>query len=99
VFELAGFAALIAAIIEVLKRFGLPDGKAGLAAVIGNIVVYAIGQFGGFYGWNLSRLDNFAAMLAEIILTLVGMFVVSLVTHKAGREGELPLFKQLPNRA
>lgn len=92
---LAGLAALWSAIIEVLKKFGVvKDGSAGLWAVIGDVLIYAIGQFSGLYGFDLVRLDNFAAMLAELILMIIGMFAVSVFTHKVGREAELPLYRK-----
>jgi hypothetical protein len=92
--ELVGFAALVSVLIEVLKKFGLvPDGYGGLAAAIGNIIVFAIAAIGGFYGWDLGGLDSLMAMIAEILAVLVGMFGISLVTHKIGKAMELPLYR------
>jgi len=92
---LAGLAALWAAIIEAGKKLGIvKDGTAGIWALVGDILIYAVGQFANLYGWDLARLDNFAQMLAELILMVVGMFIASVVTHKVGREGNLPLFRK-----
>lgn len=81
--ELVGLGALLSAIIEVLKKFGvIPDGYAGLAAAIANVVVFAVAEIAvGAFGVDLSTLDGILAMLAQIILAVVS----SLVTHKSLR--------------
>jgi len=81
--ELVGLGALLSAIIEVLKKFGvIPDGYAGLAAAIASVIVFAVAEIAvGAFGVELGTLDGILAMLAQIILAIVS----SLVTHKSLR--------------
>ena len=88
---LVGLGAFLAAFIEVLKKFGLiPDGYAGLAAAIANVIVFAVWQIAvDFYGMDLSRLDSWLAMLAKLLL---GIFA-SFATHKGAKAMEIPVFR------
>lgn len=89
--ELIGLAALLSVVIEILKKYGvIPDGLAGLAAFLANAIVYIVAGLAGLYGWDMTSLDALFMMLAE----LLGMVLVSFLTHKVGRAMELPLFKK-----
>jgi len=81
--ELVGLGAFLSALVEVAKRVGIiPDGYGGLAAVIVNVVVFAIAEIAvGYFGVDLSTLDGILAMAASLVTAIVA----SLVTHKAGR--------------
>jgi len=95
--ELAGFALLLTTLIEIGKRLGLiPDGMAGLAAVIADIVLYILVQLvAGYFGVDLTAWDNVARVLAEL---LAGFFL-AVGMHKGFRAANLPLFKQMTSRA
>jgi len=81
--KMVGLGALLAAIIEVLKKLGvIPDGYAGLAAAIANVVVFAVIEIAiGFFDIDLTTLDGILAMIAALVTAIAG----SLLTHKAGR--------------
>lgn len=86
---LAGLSALVSTAIEILKNLNaIPDGKAGLAAAIGNIAVYAVMVLGQLYEVDLQRWDA----VAEQLVVLIGMVAGSYLTHKLGRSMKLPLF-------
>jgi len=90
--QLVGLAALLSAIIEVAKNFGaIPDGYAGLAAAIANVVVFAVAEIAiGFFGVDFTTIDGILMMLAQLLL----MVFVSFATHKVGRAMELPVWRE-----
>jgi len=90
--ELVGLGAFLGAVIELLKKYGvIPDGYGGLAAAVANVIVYAVWQIAvGFYGADLSQLDSWLGMLAQLLLSIFA----SVATHKVGREMELPVFRR-----
>jgi predicted anti-sigma-YlaC factor YlaD len=86
VLTLAGIAALIAVLIEIAKKFHwIPDGYAGWAAVVANIVVFAIAAVAGYLEFDLTAFDELCMMLAELLLSISGSFA----THKLGRNMQI----------
>ena len=86
IFVLVGIATLLAVLIEIAKKFGiLPDGYAGWAAVIANIIVFAVAAIAGFLEFDLTAIDGLAMMLAELLLAVFGSFA----THKLGRSMQI----------
>jgi len=83
---LVGLAALLAVLIEIAKKFGImPDGYAGWAAVVANIIVFAVAAIAGFLEFDLTALDGLFMMLAELLLAVFSSFA----THKLGRSMQI----------
>ena len=81
--KLIGLGAFLSAIIEVAKKFNvIPDGYAGLAAAIANVIVFAVAEIAvGVFGVNLGTVDGILGMLASLLLAVAASFA----THKLGR--------------
>ena len=89
--QLVGLGALLSAVIEIAKALELiPDGYAGLAAALANVVVFAVAEIAvGFFGVDLGSVDGVLLMVAQLLL----MIFASLATHKLGRAMEIPLWR------
>lgn len=94
--QLGGIAGLIAAIINALKTFGLPDGSAGSWSAVLNL----LGLGGMIYlhyfqpTIGVAFIDAQAALAAKILLALVGYFIqlkTSLSVHKTLVALEVPV--------
>ena len=82
ILTLAGLAALLAILIEIGKKYNvIPDGYAGWAAVIANIIVFAVAAIAGYLEFDLTAIDQLLMMLAELLMGIFGSFL----THKFGR--------------
>lgn len=85
---LAGFAAVLALLINAAKSLGwLPDGKAGVVYVGGQIAitvaVYVVAIVAPGFDWG--KADGVAAQLAQagaILLSVAGPLVVGALAHK-----------------
>src|SRR3990170_7254579 len=88
---LAGFAALASVIIDVLKRFGLPDGSAPTASLIINLIGFVLFVVANVFGFNVAGIDAVLAGVASVLTALLGLFgqlMVSRGVH-AGLRGTL----------
>lgn len=82
ILTLAGITAFLAILIEIGKKFNIiPDGYAGWAAVVANIIVFAVAAIAGYLELDLTAIDGVFMMLAELLAAIFG----SLLTHKLGR--------------
>ena len=81
--NLAGFAILLTAVLEVAKRLGwVSDGLGGKIALVGNALIVAGGLFAGQLGYDLSAYDKTAETVASLLTQLVTLFGVSWLTWK-----------------
>jgi hypothetical protein len=73
-----GLGAVVAMIVGLIKLpGGIPDGYAGIVAVAGNVAIYAVLVIGGFFSWDLVRVDGIAGVFAQVI-EIVGPFILSI---------------------
>ena len=72
---LVGFPAFLAALINVLKVFGLPDDKAGVANLVGHLIAYVGVGVLVFLGKIdiLSGLDVSLGNVANVLLSLLAL--------------------------
>jgi hypothetical protein len=93
---LAGVAALIAALVNVLKYFDVvSDGNAGNVSLALNAAVFGVFVIGGVIGFDLAGFDGLAASIATVLaalLSLLGQFVVSGASHQVLKRAGVPLF-------
>jgi hypothetical protein len=82
---LAGFAALVAVVINILKALGIVgDGQAPKWSLAFNLVGFALFVLLGLVGIDFSAFDPVFAQLASIltaVLGIIGMLGVSRVSH------------------
>lgn len=92
---LLGFAALIAAIVNAAKKIGLiPDGYAGLASLVlnlvGLVVTFAVVYFGGdVYQW-----DSVAKVIADLLgllIVLSAQIGMSYTVHRLLADSGIPI--------
>ena len=88
---LAGFAALASVIVDILKRFGLPDGSAPTASLIINLIGFVLFVVANVFGLDVAGIDKILAGVASVLtalLGLLGQLIVSRGVH-AGLRGTL----------
>jgi hypothetical protein len=87
---LAGFAALFAVVINVLKFFGvLSDGQAPTLSLVLNFGLLGLVIASKLFGFDILKLDNYANIIASFIAALLALVVppaVSRLTHKILRK-------------
>ncbi len=86
---LTGFAALSAVLVDVLKRFGLPDGSAPTASLIVNLVGFVLFVVANVFGFDVAGIDKVLAGVASVLtalLGLLGQLIISRGVH-AGLRG------------
>jgi len=91
---LVGFAALFTIVIAVLKRFGvIADGDAGRVSLALNFALLGFVVVAKTFGLDLTKFDNIAAGLANIIAILLGLVAPPLVSRGVYRlaRGRVPV--------
>ncbi len=86
---LAGFAALAAVVIDILKRFGLPDGAAPTASLVINLIGFVLFVVANIAGLDVAGIDKLLGSVASVLVALLGLlgqFIVSRGVH-AGLRG------------
>ena len=72
---LAGFAALAAVVVDILKRFfKLPDGAAPTASLIINLIGFVLFVVANILGFNVAGIDAVLAGVASVLTALLGLF-------------------------
>ena len=80
---LLGFSALVAALLELAKKFGwLPDNLGGKVAVVANALLLAAGLATKQLGLDLSSYDAIAATVSQLVIQLVALTTTSFFVHK-----------------
>ena len=86
-----GLAALVTVIINIFKKFNIiPDGWGGFAALIGDLLLMVIAAVAGYFEFDLSGIDAIAALVAQLLVLVLGSFGV----HWLGRKMSWPLFRE-----
>ena len=88
---LAGFAALAAVLVDIAKRFGLPDGSAPTASLVINLIGFVLFVIANIFGFDTAGIDKILAGVASVLtalLGLLGQLMVSRGVH-AGLRGTL----------
>lgn len=87
ILALAGLAALVAAVVEVLIVTGLlPVQYRALALAVGSILVFAARTLGDYFGWDMTMIDQMAEMLAQLIMMLLGTWFANMAGRSLARE-------------
>lgn len=83
---LAGFAALIAVIVNVLKRYGvIQDGQAGLVSLALNFALLGFVIVGKYFGLDLTQSDSIAGAIASLVTVVLGLLLPPLVSRGVHR--------------
>lgn len=83
---LAGFAALFAAVVNVLKRYGgVQDGQAGLVSLALNFALLGFVIVGKQFGVDLTKFDSIANALASLVTVVLGLLVPPLISRSVHR--------------
>ena len=88
---LVGFASFAAVLVDVLKRFGLPDGSAPTASLIVNLIGFVLFVLANIAGFDVAGVDKVLGSVASVLtalLGLLGQLVVSRGFH-AGLRGTI----------
>lgn len=91
-----GLGGLVSAFVQLLKRFGLPDGMGGTAAVVVNVVVFVLLVVGNvFFGVDVE--SDTARQVFQALSTIAGLLLAifgSVKTFEVARGANVMGFRK-----